>query len=250
MVSRWPICLLITMGCGFAACERAPLTVDQVIEQNTKVMGGRAAIEAIKSIEVKLHIVDPDFEGDGNYRAARPGRMRIDVMAHGNHVYTEAFDGDRGWQWKGKGAAIEEESAEATAALRHGVELPGKLVGLHELRQRGHRVDLAGRERIDGVDYYALRITMNDGYTTTLYIDSRNWLITRRRDVRPLHVDMDPTPTTIESRFSDFRKVNGVLFAFASTDTDLATGKVLETTTVRSINVNPQFNPAIFSAFQ
>jgi hypothetical protein len=83
------------MGCGFAACERAPLTVDQVIEQNTKVMGGRAAIEAIKSIEVELHIMDPDFEVDGNYRAARPGRMRIDVMAHGKHVYTEAFEVER-----------------------------------------------------------------------------------------------------------------------------------------------------------
>jgi hypothetical protein len=247
MASRWPIGLLTTMGCETAACERAPLTVDQVIEQNTKAMGGRAAIEALKSIEVELHIVDPDFEVNGKYRAARPGRMRIDVMAHGKHVYTEAFDGDRSWRWKGKGAAIDEESAEATAALRHGVELPGKLVGLHELRQRGHRVDLAGRERIDGTDYYALRITMNDGYTTTLYVDSKNWLITRRRDVRPLHVDIDPTPTTIESRFSDFRKVNGVLFAFASTDTDLATGKVLETTRVRSIKVNPQFNPAIFS---
>ena len=173
--------------------------------------------------------------------------MRIDVLAHGKHVYTEAFDGDRGWQWKGKGVAIEEESAEATAALRHGVELPGKLVGLHELRQRGHRVDLAGRERIDGIDYYALRITMNDESATTLYVDARNWLITRRRDVRPLHVDIDPTPTTIESRFSDFRKVGGVLFAFASTDTDLATRDVLETTTVRSIKVNLQFNATIFS---
>jgi hypothetical protein len=247
MVSRWPIPLLITVGCGIAACQRASLTVDQVIEQNTKAMGGRAAIEAVKSIEVELHIVDPDFEVDGRYRAARPGRMRIDVLAHGKHVYTEAFDGDRGWQWKGKGVAIEEESAEATAALRHGVELPGKLVGLHELRQRGHRVDLAGRGRIDGIDYYALRITMNDGSTTTLYVDARNWLITRRRDVRPLHVDIDPTPTTIESRFSDFRKVGGVLFAFASTDTDLATRDVLETTTVRSITVNPQFDATIFS---
>jgi hypothetical protein len=247
MVSRWPIPLLITVGCGIAACQRASLTVDQVIEQNTKAMGGRAAIEAVKSIEVELHIVDPDFEVDGRYRAARPGRMRIDVLAHGKHVYTEAFDGDRGWQWKGKGAAIEEEYAEATAALRHGVELPGKLVGLHELRQRGHQVDLAGRERIDGIDYYALRITMNDGSATTLYVDARNWLITRRRDVRPLHVDIDPTPTTIESRFSDFRKVGGVLFAFASTDTDLATRDVLETTTVRSITVNPQFDATIFS---
>jgi hypothetical protein len=40
--------------------------------------------------------------------------------------------------------------------------------------------------------------------------------------------------------------VDGVLFAFASTDTDLATGKLLETTSVRSIKVNPQFDPAIF----
>jgi hypothetical protein len=44
------------MGCGIAACERAPLSVDQVIEQYTKAMGGRAAIEAVKSIEVELHI--------------------------------------------------------------------------------------------------------------------------------------------------------------------------------------------------
>src|SRR6267378_4980460 len=125
---------LAALAIALLGCNRSPLTLDQVIERNTKAMGGRAAIEAVKSIEVELHIVDPDFEVDVKYMAARPGRMRIDVMAHGKHVYTEAFDGDRGWQWKGKGAAIEQESAEATAALRHGVELPGKLVGLHELR--------------------------------------------------------------------------------------------------------------------
>jgi hypothetical protein len=217
MVRPWPIFLVIALGCGLGGCERAPQTVDEVIERNRQAMAGRATIEAVNSIEVDLHIIDP-----------------------------EAFDGHRAWQWKGEGAAIQEESPKATAALRHGVELPGKLFGLHELQRRGHRVDLTGRERIDGIDYCALRITLNDGYTTTLYVDPKSWLVTRRRDFRPLHVDVDPTPTTIESRFSDFRKVNGVLFAFASSDTDLATGKVSETTTMRSIKVNPQFDPAIF----
>jgi hypothetical protein len=119
------------------------------------------------------------------------------------------------------------------------VELPGKLFSLHELIQRGHRVDLTKRETIDGTNYYSLRTTFTDGYTTTLYVDPNSWLVTRRRDVRPLHVDVDPTPTTIESRFADFRKLNGILFAFVSADTDLATNKVLETTTVRSVKVNP-----------
>jgi len=242
-----PICSLIVLGCALHACQRAPLTADQVIARNTQAMGGLAAIEAVKSVEVDLHIADPEFEVDGKYRAARPGRMRIDVMASGKHVYTEALDGNRGWQWTGEGAVIQEESPKATAALRHGVELPGKLFGLHELRQRGHRVELAGRETIDSTNYYAVRVTLGDGYTTTLYIDPSNWLIARRRDVRALHVDVDPTPTTIESRFSDFRKVDGVLFPFSSRDTNLATGKVLETVRVHSIKLNLQFDDAIFS---
>jgi hypothetical protein len=220
-----------------ASCSRAPNSVDDVIERNTTAMGGRQAIEAVHSVAIDLHIVDPDFAVDGSYRAARPGKMRIDVKAEGRHVFTEAFDGHRGWQWKGEGTATIEKSAKATAALRHGVELPGHLYGLHELRQRGHRIDLIGREKINGVDYYALRLTLNDGYVTTLYVDPKSWLITHRRDVRALHVDIDPTPTTIDQRMSDFRQVAGVWFPFANTETDLKTGKVLETTMIRAITV-------------
>jgi hypothetical protein len=54
------------------------------------------------------------------------------------------------------------------------------------------------------VNDYLLQPTLGDGYVTTLYVDPNSWLITRRRDVRPLHVDVDPTPTTIEQRMSDF----------------------------------------------
>ena len=102
------------------------------------------------------------------------------------------------------------------------------------MRQRGHRIDLIGQEKIDGIDHYALRLTLDDGYVTTLYVDPKSWLITHRRDVRALHVDIDPTPTTIEQRMSDFRQVAGVWFPFANTETDLKTGKVLETTTIRT----------------
>ena len=229
-----------------AGCNRTPRTLDEVIDRNTEAMGGRAAIEAVQTVAVELHIVDPDFAVDGTYRAARPGKMRIDIKANGKHVYTEAFDGRRGWQWKGEGATTVEESPTATAALRHGVQLPGRLYGLHEVRRHGHRIDLLGREEIEGTNYYALRITLDDGYSTTLYVDPQSWLVTRRRDVRPLHVDIDPRPTTIEQRMSDFRKVSGVTFSFANTETDLKTGKVLETTTVRQITVNPKVDETSF----
>jgi hypothetical protein len=171
----WRSCLALLAIASFG-CDRSPLTVDEVIERNTKAMGGRAAIEAVKSIQVDLHIVDPGFEVDGTYRAARPGRMRIDVVAGGKRVFTEAFDGQRGWQWKGEGKEQEEATPKATAALRHGVELPGKLFGLHEVRQRGHQINQVTREKIDGVNYYVLRLILSDGYTTNLYIDPKNSL--------------------------------------------------------------------------
>jgi hypothetical protein len=225
-------------------CSRSPATIDEVIERHTKAMGGRAAIEAIQSIEFNLHITDPKFEVDGTYFAARPGKMRIDVNAGGDHVFTEAFDGQKGWE--GKGTSQKPATEKATAALRHGVELPGKLFGLHELKARGHRIELAEPESVDGIQYFVLRLTLSDGYSATLYVDPNSWLITRRRDVRPLHVDVDPTPTTIEQRSSDFRTISGVQFAFASSETDLQSGKVLETTVVRSVKINPSLVPSIF----
>ncbi len=220
--------------------------MDEIIERNTEAMGGRAAIEAVQSVEVSLHITDPDFEVDGIYHAARPGRMRIDIIDDGQRVYTEAFDGQRGWQWQ-QGKGEKDESAKGTAALRHGLELPGHLYGLHELRGRGHQIELVGRERVDGIDYYVLRLTLSDGYATSLYVDPQTWRITRRRDVRPLHVDVDPTPTTIEQRMSDFRQVAGVWFSFANTETDLKTGKVLESTKAKEIKVNPAIDESSFS---
>lgn len=237
--------LFVNLFVRLSGEAQTPLTLDGVIARNTEAMGGRDRIESVQTLEVTLHIKDPDFEVDGVYHAARPGRMRIDILNNGKCVYMERFDGAKGWQWNGK--EEKEEGAVPTAALRHGVELPGNLFGLHEMQKRGHRLSLTGREKIDGTDYYVVRVFFADGYDCSLYVDPQTWRITRRRDVRALHPDVTPTKTTIESRKSDWRRVDGVWFTFASEDVDLKTGKVLETATMKDIKVNPTIDPAIFS---
>lgn len=240
--------LLVLLSTIFvAAChaQSDSVSLDEIIERNTGAMGGRGAIEAVQSIQIELHIKDPSFEVDGTYYAMRPGKMRIDVSAQGKHVFTEAFDGQNGWQWEGKGEQ-KPATEKATAALRHGVELPGKLFGLYELRARGHKMKSIGREQIEGVNYYVLQLILNDGAAISLYVDPNSWLVTRRRDVRPLHVDVDPTPTTIEQVSSDFHDVEGVKFPFATAETDLNTGKLLESTITKSVKINPTLPPTLF----
>jgi hypothetical protein len=103
-----------------------------------------------------------------------------------------------------------------------------------------------GREQIDGVNYYVLQLILNDGYAVSLHVDPNSWLVTRRRDVRPLHVDVDPRPTTIEQVSSDFHDVNGVKFPFATAETDLNTGNLLESTITKSVKINPTLPPMLF----
>ena len=221
------------------------MTIEDVIKRNTDAMGGYGALKGVQSVEIELHITNPDFEVDGLYRAARPGQMRMDVQSNGKHVFAEAFDGKNGWEWSPKDG-VKPESSKATAALRHGIELPGNLFSLMEMRERGHHIEFVGRETVEAIDYCVLRLTLSDGYVTSLYVDPNSWLITRRRDVRPLHPDIDPTPTTIELKRFDFHAASGIQFPFKTIETDLATGKELERTKVQGIKINPPLDRSIF----
>ncbi len=143
-------------------------------------------IQILKSTENTVPLVQAEFESMCS--------LEVNMFTQKHLTATTAGSG--------KAQLLKKASAKGTAALRHGVgECRGNCLVWHELRQRGHRVDLAKREgnRWDELLFAANR-TLSDGYTTTLYVDPTSWLITRSRDVRPLHVDVDPHPDYRSSR--------------------------------------------------
>ena len=52
----------------------------------------------------------------------------------------------------------------------------------------------------------------------------------------------------VETRWLDFRPVEGVMRSFASVNIDLITGKQLASQRVTAFKINPVFNPASFVA--
>ena len=231
-----------------AACRTSKgpdLGLSEVVSENAEARGGRAAIEGIRSLDAKLRIVEPTYTAEGVWRVDRQGRMRIDVSIGGKRVFTEAFDGTKGWQMAGD-APPKAASPEGAAALRHSGQLPTNILGLHEMAAHGHRLRLVGREEIGGIRYYALDLTLDDGFQTRYLVDPSSFLVTRSRVRKALHPDNDPAPTTIETVWSDFRPVAGVLFPFEARDTDLATGKLLQTTTLLEIAANRPVDDEFF----
>ncbi len=226
--------------------RQAP-SVDEVISRHTAAVGGRRALEAVHTVSFNLRITEPHAAIDAVYVADREGRMRIDVYAGGQRMYSEGYDGREAWAWHHGATQGEPETAAAAAALRHGVQLPGKVFGLHELRGRGIAVDLVGREALAGTDYFVLRLTFPDGFATLLYVNPETFLIERQRDRRALHPDLDARATWLETQYSDFRTVGGTVHAFRDRQVDVRTGEVLSTTNVRSLQVNVALETAAFA---
>lgn len=210
-----------------AAATSAPLTVQELVERHVTAMGGSEALDSLRNIDIRFQIAEPSFTVEGRYRATRDGRMRVDIFAGDRIVFTEGIDSRGPWQRKGPGAPVEPVSEAGAAALRHGIEY--NVFGLHRFSDRGHELELKGREAVEGTDYYVLKATLRDGFETHLYIDPVSWLVTRRRDVRALHPDLDPEENRLETVYQDFEEFCGVARATRSFQVDLATGDTVQT---------------------
>ncbi len=232
---------LLAFSLTACAANRA-VTRDELIARHTAAVGGAGAIESVERLEIDVRISEGKSQLEG-----RQGRMRIDLSAGGRRVYTEAYDGKRAWEMDEKGA-VTPSSVTGMAALWHGMQYPGHLFGLHEMARLGHSVELEGREVLDGIDYYVLKLTLSDGFVTYRYLNPQTWLIDRGRDVRAMHPDLDPKQKWLEIRSSDWRPVAGVLRSFHEEQVDVVSGKVLQTTEVTRVEVNPELPAGLFDA--
>lgn len=230
---------LLVAFVALAACQVAPveLTLDQAIANNVKARGGAAALDRIDSQRIDVTIEEGGSTYHGRYAANSDGRVRIDIYVQGKRVYSEGIDNDGPWLRSGDGPAEISNAQGARNALLHGAE--DHLFGWHRFVERGHKLALKPSELIEGRYHPVVEIRYNTGHVTYWYLDPESWLAVRKRDERAYHPDIDATEIQIESRPSDFRKLEGVLFSNLNTDIDLEKGEVLSSNTVTARQINP-----------
>ena len=231
----------VLLALGLAACATSARTssnrsLAEVIARHTQARGGAATLDAVRNTLNVAEITEPTFQILGRYIASTEGRMRVDVFHNGQRAFSEGIDAAGAWNWESGGATPKDASPTAAAALAHGVEF--NLFGLHALPQRGHTVTLEGRELIAGIDYYKIKLQLADGFETWRYINPQTWMIDRARDLRALHPDVDPTQVIIESEYSDFRAVDGVMTAFRWVQRNAATGETMQTGILQRLDYN------------
>lgn len=229
-----------------AGCEKAEQTdISTILARHTEARGGAAALEAVQAIEVTRRVQEGKRQLTTHYIATRDGRMRLDIYERGVPVFSEGDDGQSAWQRRGRSEATEEMPAWAATAVKRAVRQ--NLYALHELPSTGTELVLAGREKTSGLMHWVIEATDPDGYQRRLFINPNDFLIARVQETSALNPDRTNHPSKLNTYFSDYREISGVMFSFRSETFGEDSVEPMQATEATEIVVNPEFDPAIFA---
>ncbi|MDJ0654606.1 MAG: hypothetical protein QNJ40_10655 [Xanthomonadales bacterium] len=217
----------------------------EFIMQNTRALGGAAALDGVQTMVKQSLIEEGDYRDVAVFATDRNGRMRVDLFADGERVFAESYNGQSGFQWRpdeGQSPA----SQRGTIALSHTPQLPNHIFRLKDMAQNGHRLELLQPEQREGRAFQVLRLTLSDGFETYLLLEESSGLVTRSRNRRALHVDINDQQKVIESRVSDFRRVGDIVHPHRVEEVDLKTGETLVRVTVHSVRLNVPLSAEYF----
>lgn len=221
--------------------------LEGLLARNEAAIGGAENWARIENVRVRLTIEEPDFQVDATYVAARSGSMRIDIQQDGQTVFREGLDKGNAWQWtQVDGVSIQNE--QSAAALRHGIEFPGRFLTLMDLYRNGTAVTLEGQVLEGESTQWRIRVTLADDFSRDYFIDDKSALVTREHDRRAFHPAADLTAVLIETRKEEPEWVNGVLLFRVSRNINLETGEWLATTRIHSFEHNIELPEGYFIA--
>ena len=208
-------CLGLLLGLAVAGAlvgctQAAEDPLESLIARHIEARGGMQRLEAIQTLRASGRAnAGPSREALVTREVRPPGRIRTEFAFQGvTAVY--ACDGSRCWSVAPLSGIFEPElmsELDTSAAIAQS-DLLGPLVNWEA---KGHAVELLGKEKIDGRETFKLKVTLSSGAVQTYYLDAESALLVRRESTRTL----GGRTIEVETTFSDFRPVGGVVFPHA-----------------------------------
>ena len=209
-MTRRTLVLLFSLTVLFSLTAQAQ-TVDEVIQKHIQARGGLQKLKAIKSVKVtgKFTPAGLGQEIPITVQQKRPGSSRFDATFQGQTL-VQAYDGETGWKIDPFQGSSEPEKM-AGDELKDAIEqadIDGPLV---DYKEKGHTVELLGKEDFEGSPVYKLKVTLKGGDVRYIYIDAASNLELKMTSKRK-------TPggeTEVDSFSGNYKSVNGIMFPFS-----------------------------------
>jgi outer membrane lipoprotein-sorting protein len=195
---------------GLAGAAVQAQTADEIINKNLTARGGKDKIKAVQAARMTGKMVmGQGMEAPFTMEVARPNKMRMEFTIQGM-TGVQAFDGKSGWSvmpFMGK-KDPEAMSADDAKQAADQADMDGVLV---DYKEKGHQVELVGKEDVEGTPAYKLKVTKKNGDIVNVYIDTESYMEIKdagKTKVRGQEIEGETT-------FGDFKTVDGLVFPFS-----------------------------------
>jgi len=206
--------------------------VQRLIARNVAARGGADAWRSVSTLRTEGEMdIGQGMHVPYVIEQKRDGRMCLE-FEFDNEIATQCVNGNTGWKrlpYMGRSApeAMSETELHEMAGL---VNIDGLLF---ESEKRGYKVELIGKELVDGITTSKLEVTLPDGTQRWVYLDDVTSLEVKVEAIRKLRGQQRLVATT----YSDWREFDGIRLPsrqFTSSEGDTETHFV----TVSSVAVN------------
>jgi outer membrane lipoprotein-sorting protein len=236
---RKTFALLLVAGLAGAAAHAQ--TADEIINKHFQARGGKDKIKAVQSERMTGKMVmGQGMEAPVIMELSRPNKLRMEFTIQGM-TGVQAYDGKAGWSvmpFMGK-TDPEAMSADEIKQTEDQADMDGPLM---DYKEKGHQVELIGKEDVEGTPAYKLKVTKKNGDIVNIFIDAEQYMQIKEAGkvtVRGQEIESETT-------FGDFKPVEGVIYPFSieSKAKGAPGGMAI---TVSKIEVNPTLDASRFA---
>lgn len=194
----------LAAGAGISATQ----TVDDIVARNLDARGGVERLRAIDTVKITAKLTSQGMELPMTSWAKRPNLIRRDTKFQ-NQTIVLAFDGSRVWgidPLAGPGAPLEITGPQADM-MREEAEFDSLFL---DYRDKGHTIDLIGRETLEGRDVHHLRVERKNGQVQHYYLDAASGLEVRIVTI----LEQGGMTAEIANDLADYREIDGLRVPF------------------------------------
>jgi outer membrane lipoprotein-sorting protein len=213
-------------------------SADEIVQKHVEAKGGIEAWKKVNALYMKMSTSMMGMEIPTEVWVQTPDKMKNVVSFQGKNIIT-VIDGQEGWMVNPMMGSTKAEKLPESALkdMKDQADMAGPLF---DYKTKGHSVELLGEDDLDGTEVYKLKLTEKEGDVSTFFIDKDSYMILKMTAKKK--VNGQEEESSIE--FSDYRKVEGLSFAFSTTMG--AAGQTLASK-ISELKVNPAIDAKMFA---
>lgn len=199
--------LFLTSLLGLILFSVQAQTVDEIVQKHAATMGGLDAMNKVSSYKTSGTLTAQGNELPVTTQVINGKSARFEVEVMGQSIIT-VYDNGKGWTINPFTGATEatEISGTQLSDYKSQAFLASNLA---DYKNRGHQLESAGQEDVDGVKCFKLKLThKDDGKITFYFINAADFVLIKAASKR----EMQGEEVDVETYYSDLKEFNGIKY--------------------------------------